>query len=269
MTEQPQRPDDWRDLLNSDYDYPDELLETDSGRVRRRNKRRWRKADRQKRAEWIRDERRNQEAVSPGVVLGAVVVVLILLVGSAYVVPKWLTKDNPGADNDGGVTLLRPTEGAAATPTATQPTASTSSGPTGTPSTSPSLSAAQVGGVLQKWAKQFYTRQPTAESYDALVDRMEPYFTDDVRESLKSAGDPTYDALEADGGTSRVAQTSVTLPPATGAAPADTPTRITRVVVVQIVVTGKRPTQFALRELVTVVPDRGSWRISAIAGQSG
>ncbi|WP_432951316.1 hypothetical protein ACQPXM_41190 (plasmid) [Kribbella sp. CA-253562] len=267
MTQDPQRPNDWRDLLNPDYDYSDEILDTESGRGRRRNKRRWRKADRQNRAAWIREERRNQEPVSPGAMLGAVVVVIALVFSAAYVVPKWFTKDEParGSDDGGGVTILRPTEAATGGPIV-QPSSSVTSSPT---TSAPVLQASQVDGILQTWAKQFYARQPAVETYDALVDRMEPYFTDDVQESLKEAGDPTYDALATDQGASRVRQVTITAPPATGGAPADTPTRVTRLLVAQIQVTGKRPARFELRALVTVVPDRGSWRISSIAGKTG
>jgi hypothetical protein len=126
-----------------------------------------------------------------------------------------------------------------------------------------------VNGVIQAWAQAFYTRTPATETYDQLVDRMAPYFTDDVQESLKASDDLTYEALAADGGASQVGKVTITAPPTGGGAPADTTTRVTRLLVARITITGPKPDQFDLRELVTVVPDRGTWRISAIAGQSG
>lgn len=269
MTDKPDPPSDWRNLLSNDYDYPDELEEIESGRARRRGKRRWRKADKAARAEWMRDQRRDQEPVSPGAVLAAVTVVLLVLGSIGYVVPKWLNDDSGTGGNEGeGVTILKPTEGALA-PTSTTSTTSGPSSAATTPPAATRLNPAQVNGVIQAWAQAFYTRTPATETYAQLVDRMEPYFTDDVRESLKAADDLTYEALAADGGASQVGKLSITAPPVGGGAPADTTTRVTRLLVARITITGPKPDQFYLRELVTVVPDRGTWRISAIAGQSG
>lgn len=44
MTE-PEPPSDWRDLTRTDYEYPEEIQNLDSRRERRREKKRWRKAD--------------------------------------------------------------------------------------------------------------------------------------------------------------------------------------------------------------------------------
>ncbi|MGZ0153712.1 hypothetical protein ACXJJ3_42050 (plasmid) [Kribbella sp. WER1] len=271
MTEKPEPPSDWRDLTRNDYDYPEEILELDSGRERRRGKRRWRKADRAARVEWMREQRRDQEPVSPGAVLVVVVVIVLVLAGVGYVVPKWIGKDSQAGGNDGGgVTILKPTEGArgpAATTSTTSPSASGSASPT--PVAPARLNPVLVNGVIQAWAQAFYTRTPSTETYAQLVDRMEPYLTDDVRESLKADDDLTYEALAADGGASQVGKVTITVPPSGGGAPADTTTRVTRLLIARITVTGPKPDQFDLRELVTVVPDRGTWRVSAIAGESG
>lgn len=272
----PGRPDDWRDLLDTKYDYPDELLTEDlSRKQRRRGKKQWRKEDRAQRAAWIRDARRDQEPTSPAVILVAVVVLVLVVLGASYAVPKWFTGDN----GEEGVTLLKPTEPAAGgitnrspapSPAPTKSPASTSSlAPTFTPTIPAQLTPSTAGDMLLDWTREFYTRRPAQETYTELVNRLSPYLTDGVAETLKEAGDPTYDALGDSGGASRVGEVAITYPPKNGGAPADTPTRVTRRVIAQIIISGREPARFDLRALVTVVPDRGTWRVSAIAGATG
>lgn len=260
----PDRPSDWRDLFNRDYDYPDDLLTGDmSRRQRRRGKRAWRSADRRERIEWIRQQRRGQPPTSPAVILGAVVVMALIVFSAGYVVPRWFTDGQPGGDRE-PVSLLTPSG-------VPVPTIAPTTAPTGQATPTPSeqsgrLTPAAAVAVIRTWTAAFYTRTPAAETYTELLERTQLYLTDEVAQTLREAGDPTYDALAAAHGTSHVDKITVTQPPAGGGAPADTPTRITRLLIAQITVTGDDPNRFELRELVTVVPDRGSWRISAITG---
>ena len=50
--------------------------------------------------------------------------------------------------------------------------------------------------VVGAWARAFYTRDPAAETYAALVAKCAKYMTPEVASSFTAAGDPTYDALK-------------------------------------------------------------------------
>ncbi|GAA3126962.1 hypothetical protein GCM10010530_55400 [Kribbella aluminosa] len=122
--------------------------------------------------------------------------------------------------------------------------------------------------MARSWANLFYARTPARETYEQLVARAAQYTTSELATTFSSAGDATYDALKADGGTSRVVSVTVTSPhPDT--APVDTPTRITRLVTVKVATTGKRAAQFDVPLLVTVVPDGERWSVSAVDGGTG
>ena len=114
----------------------------------------------------------------------------------------------------------------------------------------------------------FYTRNPAAETYDALVTKASKFTTSDVSDSLRRAGDSTYDALKAGQGTSRVSAVDVK-PPKPDSAPVDTPTRISRLVTVTIDVTGKQPQRIVLPLLLTLAFDGSAWVVSDIDGGTG
>jgi hypothetical protein len=86
--------------------------------------------------------------------------------------------------------------------------------------------------------------------------------------NFSDAGDSTYEALKATGGSSRVVSVTVATPrPDT--APVDTPTRITRLVTVKVATTGTQAAQFDIPLLVTVVPEGSRWLVSAVDGGTG
>jgi hypothetical protein len=122
--------------------------------------------------------------------------------------------------------------------------------------------------VVKLWARAFYTRDPSAESYADLVAKTGPYITDEVGESLIEAGDSTYEALKTDGGTSTVAGVTVTAP-RLDSAPVDTPTRISRLVNITIEITGKRPNRIQLPLVVTMIPEGAAWVVSDLNGGAG
>jgi hypothetical protein len=123
--------------------------------------------------------------------------------------------------------------------------------------------------VVGAWARAFYTRDPTTESYSALVSKASKYMTPEIASSFTSAGDPTYEALKKDGGTSNVIAAPVSAPPANAEAPVDTPARITRFVKVTINVTGKNAQRFDVPLLVTLVNQNSQWVISDVSGGTG
>jgi hypothetical protein len=224
---------------------------------------------------WLRSQRQ-AEPSSPAVIVVLVVILAIVILGLGGGLPRLLGDK----DTDGGspVGLLTPgsTAGAPTVPSSNQlspaaPSATTSALTTPPPETRrPSAQAtASASGVVGAWARVFYTRDPSAEDYAALVGKASKYMTEEVASSFTSAGDPTYDALKADGGKSAVISAPVSAPPANAEAPVDTPERITRFVKVTINVTGKNAQRIDVPLLVTLVNQNGQWVISDVSGGTG
>ncbi|MFF0345268.1 hypothetical protein [Kribbella sp. NPDC004875] len=127
---------------------------------------------------------------------------------------------------------------------------------------------AQADQVTRSWANIFYKRTPATETYNELVGRASQFTTPELADSFTGAGDATYDALRTSGGTSKVLSVMVAKP-MPDSAPVDTPSRITRLVTVNIETTGKDAGRFAVPLLVTVVPDGARWLVSSVDGGTG
>jgi hypothetical protein len=269
----PQAPDSWRSLMSADYDYPEELDDL-SSRERRRAKKNWRRDDHAQRMAWLRNQRQ-AEPTSPALIVVLVVVVAILILGLGGGLPRILGGDDSGDESPiglltpgGSVVLPTPPSNGQPTdqPSVTAPPTLTTPPPqTERPSADLTALATDTAGA---WARMFYTRDPSVESYAALVSKCAKYMTTDVAASFTAAGDSTYEALKADGGRSTVLAAPVSTPRA-DTAPVDTPDRITRFVKVTIDVTGKRPQKFDVPLLVTVVDQNGKWVISEVSGGTG
>lgn len=270
----PDAPDDWRSLMSTDYDYPDELDDL-HGRDRRRAKRNWRRDDHAQRMAWLRNQRQ-AEPTSPVAIVVLVVVVAVVILGLGGGLPRLLG----GKSNDDGAPISLLTPGRSVV----LPTAPTN-GPTGLPTASTTTkiltppppqserpaaeSIALATDVVGAWARAFYTRDPGVESYAALVTKCSKYMTAEVAASFTAAGDPTYDALKNDAGKSSVIAAPVGNPPPNAEAPVDTPARITRFVKVTIDVTGKRPQRFDVPLLITLTNENNQWLVSEVSGGTG
>jgi hypothetical protein len=220
--------------------------------------------------------RRRAEPTSPVIVAAGIVVVAIVVLGLGGGIPKLF-----GANNDKAPPgLLTPTV-PGGDQTSSQDGQSDSATETSSPSTTVSISpppvlterpsaasTAAAGQVADAWAHEFYTRAPGAESYGQLVSKVEKYLTTELADSLTSAGDPTYEALRADGGVSSVTAVQVSAP-RQGFAPVDTPTRISRLVNITINITGKHAGRIDLPLLLTLVPRNNQWAISDVNGGAG
>jgi hypothetical protein len=270
----PQTPDGWRSLMSTDYDYPEEVDEL-SGRERRRAKKNWRRDDHAQRMAWLRSQRQ-AEPTSPAVIVALVVLLAIVILGLGGGLPRLL--GGKGSDDGAPIGLLTPGRSVVlpTAPSNSQPGDETSAVATPTLTTPPpqtqrpsAESTALATDVVGAWARAFYTRDPAAESYAALVSRCAKYMTQEVAASFTSAGDPTYDALKNDGGKSTVISAPVGAPRANADAPVDTPGRITRFVKVTIDVTGKHAQRFDVPLLVTLVNQNGQWVISEVSGGTG
>ncbi|HZX06282.1 hypothetical protein [Kribbella sp.] len=268
----PDAPDGWRSLMSNDYDYPDEIDDL-SGRERRRAKKNWRRDDHVQRMAWLRSQRQ-AEPTSPVAIVVLVVIVAIVVLGVGGGLPRLF--GGKSKDDGAPISLLTPGQSVVLpTAPATQP--SQGSGPdTNAITTPPPMSqrpssedTALATDVTGTWARAFYTRDPSAETYAALVEKCSKYMTEEVASSFTAAGDPTYDALKADGGKSTVLAAPVTSPPANAEAPVDTPNRITRFVKVTIDVTGKHAQRFDVPLLVTLTNQNNQWVISDVSGGTG
>jgi hypothetical protein len=260
--------------MSADYDYPEEI-DNLSGRDRRRAKKNWRRDDHAQRMAWLRNQRQ-AEPTSPAVIVALVVVLAIIILGLGGGLPRLLGGKN--SDDGAPIGLLTPGR------SVVLPTAPSNSQPAGetTPVATPTLtppppvterpsaeSTALATDVVGAWARAFYTRDPAAETYAALVAKCAKYMTLEVASSFSSAGDPTYDALKKDGGKSTVIAAPVSAPPVNAEAPVDTPGRITRFVKVTIDVTGKHAQRFDVPLLVTLVNQDNQWVISEVSGGTG
>lgn len=269
----PDQPENWRDLVRTGYDYPDELADL-SRSERRRAKRTWRRDDHAQRAAWLRQQRQ-AEPTSPVTVVVAVVLLAIIVLGLGGGLPRLLGGDEPSSRGDVGLLTPSYPPGQVQTPAASRSTVPPPGPATLSNSTPPILTArpsaaatTAVVNTVNAWARVFYTRDPAVETYANLVNKTANYVTTELGQNLQAEGDSTYDALKADGGTSAVVNVKVEMPrPDT--APVDTPARISRLVSITIDVTGKRPNRMVLPLLVTLVPEGNTWMISDLNGGTG
>jgi hypothetical protein len=261
-------------MINNDYEYPEELDDL-SRRERRRAKKTWRRDDHAARIAWLRNQRQ-AEPVSPVAILVLVVVVMIVILGLGGGLPRLLGGDDSSDKNPVGLLtpgapVVLPTAPASSGTGTEAPVSGPSTGLTTPPPETSRPGAevtARVSDVVGAWARDFYTRDPAAETYAALVAKCAKYTTPEVAASFSSAGDPTYDALSKDGGKSTVLAAPVSSP-MPNAAPVDTLNRITRFVKVTINVTGKSAQRFDVPLLVTVVSQNDNWLISDVSGGTG
>ena len=265
----PPEPDNWRSVINNDYDYPEELDEL-SRRERRQAKKTWRRDDHAARMTWLRNQRQ-AEPVSPVAIVVLVVIVMVVILGLGGGLPRIL---GGGDDEDKQpIGLLTPAQ-SVVLPTAP---GTTSEPPIATPTLStpppeshrpPATANTDAAKVIEVWARTFYTRDPGAESYAQLINKTADYVTPGLAAGFAAAGDSTYEALKASNGRSTVAAAVVSSPRA-DVAPVDTPTRVTRLLKVTIQTTGSKPQRFDVPLLVTVVAQEGKWLISDVSGGTG
>jgi hypothetical protein len=218
----------------------------------------------------LREQRRSEPA-SPLGVIAVIVLLAIVVLGIGGGLPRLL---NGGSEDQGPIGLLTPAAPGTNAPVPTQMSSSTD-GPSSSVATAPiqtqrpgAAETASANETARSWTSLFYTRTPATETYEQLVDRAAQFTTSELATSFRSAGDATYDALKTASGTSRVVSVSV-VPPRPDTAPVDTPTRITRLVIVKVATTGRGASQFDVPLLVTVVPEGDRWLVSAVNGGTG
>lgn len=243
----------------------DGTSETQSRRDRRRQH-----AARQRQE--LRDRRRSEPA-SPVGVIAVIVLLAIIVLGVGGGLPRLFGRKS----DSGSVGLLTPTAPQVSQPgnqnqsSAPQGSSSSSEVLTTPPPQTESPGAAATTAVdttARSWANLFYKRTPASETYEELVGRAAQFTTPELAQSFASAGDSTYEALRTSGGTSTVLSVKITKPKP-DSAPTDTPTRITRLITVQVRTTGKQAATFDVPLLVTVVRDNERWLVGSVDGGTG
>ncbi len=267
----PDRPENWRDFVNTDYEYPSDFDDL-SRRERRRAKKDWRREDQGQRMAWLRDQRRS-EPVSPVSVLVLVVLLVVAVVGLGGGLPKILGGGGQAEQPIGLLTpedrLPLPTDGqtSGTGPPSSAPSAAETTPPPVTVTPNPAATLA-ANDIIDQWAKQFYTRSPATRTYSDFVNDAARYMTEDLAASFTAQGDSTYEALKAQGGVSKVVSVKISAPKP-GTAPADTNGRISRVVRIVIDVTGANPAQITLPLLITLLMQGNAWVLSDVDGGTG
>ncbi len=257
--EEERTPQEWRELLSATYDYPEEI-EDEPRRRRRRLRRTHRQAERERTAEWIAEQRR-RESLRPVTALVIVGAVLLAGVLSRYG-PDWL-----GGGKDGSTGVTASASPSPSTDQDDKPAASAS--PTGTGSVSPSPSASvdlsDPETVAEEWTRHYLTRNPPEdEDHTAAVRRADPWAMPALTENLANSSDPAWDRLVSRGGVATVS--AVTVKPAGGDLPPDTPLRVWRTVTATVKVAGYTDYTEKTTLQAELTNSGKGWRVSRVVG---
>ncbi|MGW6569960.1 hypothetical protein [Streptomyces sp. NPDC054975] len=248
-------PQEWRELLRTTYDYPEEVNEG-RRRQRRRARRAYRQSERRRTAEWISRERRREPITAAGALL---VVAVVLAMGLlARFGPDWIR-----GERDSGAGKVTATQPAASPSDDGKPGAA--SPPPASPSPSVSADLSDPEKVAEQFVRHYLTRTPPGDQdHTAAVLRAQPWATPGLVENLANHDDPAFDRLVSRGGVSTVS--TVKVEPAGQSLPVDTPVRVWRKVTAKVDVEGY--TNYSeTTTLETELTNTGAgWRVSRILG---
>ncbi|GHF44233.1 hypothetical protein GCM10010218_26940 [Streptomyces mashuensis] len=260
----PQDPAEWRELLRTPYDYPDEIEEVGKRSLRRRARKIYRQDKKVEVKRRLAEERR-REPVTAG---GAIVVIAGFLLLGAAVQHWWPEDERPPAK------VVRAGGGPDAQSEKADAKGPGTPGASAAPSPSPSASVAvpvdlgKPETAAEGWAKVYWARNPPVDkSHRAVVKRAAPWMTPALAENLAQFDDPAWNELVSNGGVSTVDH--VTVGPADDdrvRSQADTPARVWRRVTVETTVAGYR-TYNEKKVLLTEITRGGAgWRVGRILG---
>ncbi|MFG3041859.1 hypothetical protein ACGFYZ_33660 [Streptomyces sp. NPDC048330] len=249
-------PAQFRELLNAEYDYPEDI-ENERGRRGRRARRAYRKGERARTAQWIDQERRREPISSRAAFLVVVALLAIGVLGRFG--PDWISGGDTGADK------------VAAVPSATPPGADGKPAPSSSPATVPAPSATSSAdltdpdAVAEAFVRQYLTRNPPVDQdHTAAVYRAAPWATAALVENLSGHDDPAFDRLVSRGGVSTVS--TVTVKPAGTRLPVDTPLRVWRTVKAKVDVVGYTTYSETTTLQTELINDGASWRVARLLG---
>ncbi|MEU8779676.1 hypothetical protein [Streptomyces sp. NPDC048606] len=256
MPSEPDRtPQEWRELLRTTYDYPEE---TTLGRrkERRRARRTHRQAARKATADSIRRQRRKEPITAGGAVL--VVAVVLALGLSARLGTDWIRGEQSTP------TAAKKPSAPPATDDA-KPPGITGAAPALSPSESPSVDLSAPDTVAGEFVRQYLTRDPVKDqTHKAAVRRAAPWSTRALAANLEAHEDPAFGRLVSRGGVSRIAALKVE--PADRTLPPDTPLRVWRTVTATVDVHGYTDYTESTVIQTEVTRTDGGWRVSGILG---
>ncbi|MBF6050158.1 hypothetical protein GO001_34150 [Streptomyces sp. NRRL B-1677] len=264
----PSSAQEWRDLLKARYDYPDEAKDG-TLRQRRRARKAYRRRDRERRQEWIREERQKEPVTAGGALL---LVALLLLVGLGV---KWWS----GSSSDTSASAeasARPSPSPSALQSAPPGMPMPSMAPAAPKPSSPSPPASlsensspdvrQAESVVDQWVRQYLTRNPPVdETHEGPVRRAAPWASAALTDNLLHHTDPAWDILVSRGGIATV--TDVKITPAGGDLPPDNPLRVWRNAAAEIKVHGYTDyTETRTLRTEVMLSGEGKWQITRVLG---
>ncbi|MGW1076036.1 hypothetical protein [Streptomyces sp. NPDC002537] len=253
--DEPKSPLDWRELLKTGYDYPEEM-KTDRRGERRRARKQYRQRERDGLKQVLEEERRREPMTAGGAVL---VLVVILAIGWASA--RWFFHEDGQAPESAA---------AASTPAESGPAE-----PRGTPDTKVSPQSADPSGdadlsspekAAEGFARAYFTMNPPADkTHETVIRRTSPWMTEALTRNLLMYPDRAWNELISNGGISTIA--SVTVKKADQNRPVDTPLRAWRTVTVEAAIDGYK--QYRQSYVLQTEMRRSSdntWHVARVLG---
>ncbi|MGW2672364.1 hypothetical protein ACWC5F_30475 [Streptomyces sp. NPDC001272] len=248
---------EWRELLRTSYDYPEETKEG-RRKERRRARRAHRRSEREHTAEWIRQRRRREPITIGGAAL--VVAALLALGACARFGPDWI---KGGSSSTGASRVTAAPDPVKRTGDDAKPSGPAPAPTSASPSTAVDLSVPDK--VAEAFVRQYLTRNPPKDqTHRAAVDRAAPWATRSLTANLEANTDPAFDKLVSRGGVSKVS--AVTVAPAGGTLPPDSPLRVWRTVTATVDVQGYTNSTETTVIQAEVTHTESGWRVSGILG---
>ncbi|GAA0350665.1 hypothetical protein [Streptomyces blastmyceticus] len=260
--QRPQNPAEWRELLKTPYEYPEEIEEAPKRSLRRRARKVYRQGRKAELKRRLAEERR-REPVTAG---GAILVIVGFLALGAAATHWWPSHDAPAR-------VVRPGTEAGASPEEGVPgevrwRQGVGPSPSASPSDSPKPDLGKPEKTAEDWARAYWARNPPVDkTHKAAVDRAAPWMTSALRENLRQFDDKAWGELVSNGGVSTVDK--VTVGPADDdrvRQQADTPTRVWRKVTVDTTVAGYRKYTDTKVLLTEIMRGDDGWRVGRILG---
>ncbi|MGW4954549.1 hypothetical protein [Streptomyces parvulus] len=257
MPEEEKTPEQWRELLRTTYDYPEEIKDAPRRR-RRRLRREHRHGERARTAEWIKAERR-REPTTPAVALVVVAVILVAGVLARFG-PQWFSDDGRASSVTASASPSPAGDDDKAPGTA-------SASPSASPSPSASVDLSDPDTVAKEFTRHYLTRNPPVDNdHTAAVRRAAPWAMPALVENLANSSDPAWEKLVSQGGVSTVTAVTAKPPAESLRLPPDTPLRKWRTVTATVHVAGYTD-DTQRTTLQTELTNTGDgWHVSRILG---
>ncbi len=253
----PQDPAEWRELLKTPYEYPEEIEQAPKRSLRRRARKIYRQDQRGELKRRLAQERRREPVTAGGAV---VLVVCLLAVG--------LAADHWWPDHAGAPSKVVQAGAGQAPVTESAQGAGPGPGPSPSASASPQADLSTPEKTAEGWARAYWARNPPVDKdHTAPVGRAAPWMTEALTKNLEQFDDKAWYELVSNGGVSTVDK--VTVGPADDdrvRMQANTPTRVWRKVTVDTTVAGYRKYADTKVLLTEITLGDDGWRVGRVLG---